>query len=126
MIMTAGIFAVAVIGAESTFSLIHRFKMSTIRASCLATLVFCGLLSLIPADFKVMPLQAAFFGATFVGMTDKSRMGAKRVLIASLLFALIYIFLIPLARGFGGGLGAAAFVSCAIIYSLSRYVFKKH
>jgi len=110
---------VAALGAEITFTLIHRFRFSTIRASTLSTLIFAGGIFL--ANFPDQRvLQAAFFGATFVGMTDKSRLGWKRVLIASQVFALCYIFLIPLAQGVGGGLGASAFLSCAIVLGISR------
>lgn len=115
------VFLVAALGAETTFALIHRFRFSTIRASTISTLVFAGLVYL--AQFpEPRVLQAAFFGATFVGMTDRSRMGWKRVLIASQIFALCYLFLVPFAQGVGGGLGAVAFLSCAIVYGLSRFV----
>lgn len=110
---------VAACGAEVTFALIHRFRFSTIRASTLSTLVFAGIIFI--ANFPDQRiLQAAFFGATFVGMTDKSRLGWKRVLIASQIFALCYLFLIPFAQGIGGGLGASAFLSCAIVLGISR------
>lgn len=110
---------VSALGAEITFAMIHRFRFSTIRASTLSTLVFAGLLFL--ANFPDQRvLQAAFFGATFVGMTDKSRLGWKRVLLASQVFALCYVFLIPFAQGVGGGLGASAFLSCAIVLGISR------
>ncbi|MFM6927890.1 MAG: hypothetical protein ACKOX6_05460 [Bdellovibrio sp.] len=110
---------VAAFGAEITFALIHRFRFSTIRASTLPTLFFAA--GIYFANFPEQRVfQAAFFGATFVGMTDKSRLGWKRVLIASQIFAFCYIFLIPFAQGFGGGLGASAFLSCAIVLGMSR------
>jgi hypothetical protein len=57
-------------------------------------------------------------------MTDKSRMGRKRVLIASLLFGLIFTFLIPFAEGIGGGLGTAAFLSSSCTYLLGKLAKK--
>ncbi|KYG65843.1 hypothetical protein AZI86_01860 [Bdellovibrio bacteriovorus] len=115
------VLLVSIFGAEITFWLIHKKRLSTVRASSLATLVFC-LLTMSLASPLILTLQAGFFGATFVGMTDKSRMGWKRVFIASLVFGLIFYFLIPLANGIGGGLGAAAFVACSIIHLLGQYL----
>lgn len=121
--MLLSVLLVAALGAELTFYLIHQKHISTVRASSGATLVFALLALVIQIPFgNVLP--AAFFGATFVGMTDKSRLGAKRVLAASVIFGLIYTFLIPLAQGFGGGLGAAAFVSISIVYSASKLITK--
>lgn len=94
--MLLSVLVVAALGAEITFFLIHKKHVSTVRASSAATLVFA--LSALALQFpygNVLP--AAFFGATFVGMTDKSRLGAKRVFVASMIFGLIYTFLIPLA-----------------------------
>lgn len=121
--MLLSVLVVAALGAEITFFLIHKKHVSTVRASSAATLVFA--LSALALQFpygNVLP--AAFFGATFVGMTDKSRLGAKRVFVASMIFGLIYTFLIPLAQGFGGGLGAAAFVSISVVYAASRMMTK--
>lgn len=123
--MLLSVLAVAVLGAEITFFLIHKAHWPTVRASSAATLVFASLIGLLHVPF-VGALQAAFFGATFVGMTDKSRLGWKRVLLASLIFGMIFVFLIPLAQGFGGGLGAAAFVSSSVIYSVSKVLMKAY
>ncbi|WII72357.1 hypothetical protein QJS83_00565 [Bdellovibrio sp. 22V] len=117
------VLAVSVIAAELTFFLIHKKQMSTVRASSATSLVFAVLVSALPISF-VGALQAAFFGATFVGMTDKSRMGWKRVFMASLIFGLIFTFLIPLVKGYGGGLGAAAFAACAVVYAMDKFVRK--
>ncbi|WP_373997818.1 hypothetical protein [Bdellovibrio bacteriovorus] len=115
------VILVSVLGAQATFYLIHERRISTVRASSGPTLLFALIVSLLPITF-ITTLQAAFFGSTFVGMTDKSRMGKKRVLVSSVIFALIYSFLVPLAKGIGGGLGAAAFVSCAIVFLLAKIV----
>lgn len=121
--MLLGVLLVAVIGAQLTFFLIHKKHISTVRASSASTLIFAVAAWALQFPFgNVLP--AAFFGATFVGMTDKSRLGAKRVFAASLIFGLIYTFLIPLAQGFGGGLGAAAFVSCAVVDLTGRFLLK--
>ncbi len=121
--MLLSILGVAILGAEITFFLIHKGHMSTVRASSGTSLIFALMIGATSIPFAGA-LQAAFFGATFVGMTDQSRLGWKRVFVASMIFGLIFVFLIPLAKGFGGGLGAAAFVSSSAVYFLSKAVEK--
>ncbi|MNK98213.1 hypothetical protein D3C87_1185720 [compost metagenome] len=121
--MLLSVLFVAAIGAELTFYLIHKKHVSTVRASSASSLLFALSALALQLPFgNVLP--AAFFGATFVGMTDKSRLGYKRVFAASLIFGLIFTFLIPLAQGFGGGLGAAAFVSCAVVHLAGKAMIK--
>lgn len=121
--MLLSVLLVAAIGAELTFYLIHKKHVSTVRASSASTLLFALSALVLQLPFgNVLP--AAFFGATFVGMTDKSRLGSKRVFAASMIFGMIFTFLIPLAQGFGGGLGAAAFVSCAFVHLAGKAMIK--
>lgn len=115
------VLLVSIAGAQITYYLIHKKHVSTVRASAAPTLIFAVTVSFLPVPF-VGALQAAFFGATFVGMTDKSRLGWKRVLIASLVFGLVFFFLIPLVKGVGGGLGAAAFLSSSCVYTLVKLI----
>ncbi|WP_413578044.1 hypothetical protein ACLVWU_05870 [Bdellovibrio sp. HCB290] len=118
-----GVLLVAAISSQITYYLIHHKHWPTVRASAFPTLVFVILLQISGINWDGT-LQGAFFGATFVGMTDKSRLGWKRVLIASMVFGMIFTFLIPLARGIGGGLGAAAFASCSAVYFLTKIAKK--
>lgn len=124
MMMNVSILVVSVLGAEITYFLIHKYHQPTVRASSLSALLFALAVSALNISFG-NALQAAFFGATFVGMTDKSRLGWKRVFVASLVFGLIFVFLIPLAKGIGGSLGTAAFVSSSVVYLLSKMILKK-
>ncbi|WP_413560632.1 hypothetical protein [Bdellovibrio sp. HCB209] len=118
-----GVLLVSMVSAQITYHLIHKWHWATIRASALPTLIFVILLSLLDINLDGA-LRAAFFGATFVGMTDKSRLGWRRVLLASIIFGLVFTFLIPLAKGIGGGLGAAAFAGSAVVYALTNFVKK--
>ena len=119
MIVHVLVMLASVLGAQSTFYLIHHKQFSTVRASSGSTLIFALVTSVFSFSF-IPVLQASFFGATFVGMTSKSRMGRKRVLVASLAFALIFIFVLPSLKGLGGGLGTAAFVSTTGVYLVSQ------
>ena len=115
---------VSVLGAQITFFLVHEKRFSTVRASSAATLVFALLTGFFATDF-VLSLQAAFFGSTFVGMTSNSRMGRKRVFLASLLFAAVFICVLPSLKGLGGGLGTAAFVSSTTVYFVEKAIRKR-
>ncbi|WP_413580910.1 hypothetical protein [Bdellovibrio sp. HCB288] len=119
----AGVLLVSILGAQATYFLIHHKHWPTVRASAFPALLFVIFLRLSGVNWDGA-LQGAFFGATFVGMTDKSRLGWKRVLVASLVYGVIFTFLIPLARGVGGGLGAAAFASCSVVYILTNFAKK--
>ena len=113
----------AVLGAQVTFYLIQDKHVTPVRASSASTLIFALTTFILPFPF-INALQASFFGSTFVGMTAKTRMGRKRVLGASLLFAAIFIFALPLFQGLGGGLGTAAFLASAAVHVAFR-IFKK-
>lgn len=107
----------SLLGAHLTYFLSHRGKMGPIRASALSTLFFLACTFLAP--FAIIPrLQAAFFGATFVGMSDASRLSEKRVLFASAIFGVFFCFLSQFKGGIGGTLGAAAFASSVLAYAL--------
>lgn len=118
-----GVVLVSIISAQITYYLIHQRHWPTIRASAFPALVFAILLTLLDVNWGGA-LRAAFFGATFVGMTDKSRLGWRRVLIASVIFGFVFTFLIPLAKGIGGGLGAAAFAACSVVLALTNVAKK--
>ena len=100
----------SLLGTHITYWVSHKTRFSAIRASALSTLIFVAATS----DPR---LQAAFFGATFVGMSDSSRLSEKKVLLASAIFSLIFSFLLAhLRAGIGGTLGASAFISCLLVY----------
>ncbi|XGC79812.1 hypothetical protein ACES2L_10770 [Bdellovibrio bacteriovorus] len=120
----AWILISSVLGSQLTYFLVHKKHLTTVRASAAPALIFSLVVSSLPIPFAA-PLRAGFLGATFVGMTDKSRLGWKRVFAASVIYGLVFYFLLPLVDGFGGGLGAAAFASCGFIFFLDK-VFKKY
>ena len=114
------ILLISLLGAHVTYWLSHHTKMGAIRASALSTLVFVAVTS--PFSFLILAkLQAAYFGATFVGMSDASRLGEKRILLAAVIFGAIFSFLLRFRGGIGGTLGASAFVACLLVYGLSQF-----
>ncbi len=111
---------VSQVATQATHQLALRPGFGPVRASSLFTLIFIGLTFTLP--FAVIPtLHAACLGASFVGMTEPTRLSRKELAFASLIFAFIFQFLIIYLKGFGGALGLSAFVSCLVTY----FIFKK-
>lgn len=111
---------IAQAATQSTHALALRPNFGQVRASSLLTLIFIGLTFSLPFD-SIPSLQAAFLGASFVGMTEPHRLSRKELMVASLIFGFIFQFLIIYLKGFGGALGLSAFVSCLVTY----FLFKK-
>jgi hypothetical protein len=106
-------FSVALVATFGTHHLAQNNKIGSVRASSLLTLAFC--LITYPISYELIPsLQAAFFGASFVGMASPTRLSKIQLFIASIVFSFIYVFLIHHLKGIGGALGFSAFVSCLI------------
>ena len=109
------------IGAHGTHLLVMKKDHGPVRISSFLTLFFIGLTTLIESP-KIEALQAIFFGSSFIGMSDSARLTKTQLSMASLLFVLIFIFLIHHLKGIGGAIGFSAFVSCLVIYSLSKMI----
>lgn len=107
--------------------IIHR-NLSPIRASTALTLSFVALTSFF-AYPDMLVLQAGFFGASFVGMTEPTRMSNRTLLMTACVFSFVFYFVIPHTRGLGGALGCGAFISCLLIlgsYKFFNLIKKKY
>lgn len=79
----------------------------------------------VPFEFEhKLLLQSAFLGATFVGMSETGKMSEKRLFWASLVYALIFNYVLPFNVGLGGALGFAAFTSCLFVQFMRTHVIK--
>jgi len=76
---------------------------------------------------KMIPLGAAWFGASFAGMTSVERLDGRQWTLP--LIGLIYGFLSmdsgPRLHGFGGGLGTTALVSVLAAFGIARLLVAK-
>ena len=113
------ILMIAILSTQLTRQFVIRTGSSPIRASSALTLIFVFISSLFTSPL-IPSLQASFLGATFVGMSEPGRMTKKKLLTASIIFSLIFYFLLPHSRGLGGALGCAAFTSCVITLLLKK------
>ena len=117
-----GTIGVSLLGTHATYWLTHRRRMNSVRAAGLGSVAFVALAWASHWPF-LLALQPAFFGATFVAMSEPHRLAEKRVLAAGVVFALILFGLqqadfLHFHGGLGGTLGGAAFVACICVYWL--------
>lgn len=102
---------VTLVASYGTHLLSQNQKFGPVRASSLLTLAFCLITYPIPHEM-IPSIQAAFYGATFVGMASPNKLSKIQLFIACLIFSYIYVFMIHHLEGIGGALGFSAFVSC--------------
>ncbi len=98
-----------IVGVFATYSIVHFFELSIVLASCLIGLF---------GHFLARKYEAAIYCGSFAGMVSVILFGFFEVLVLALICAFIYILTKPLLSGYGGKLGAIAFMSSLIVHSL--------
>ncbi|TXD49436.1 hypothetical protein [Polaribacter sp. IC073] len=117
-----------VIGAILTFYVSRKFKQSAVRSSALLSLVvglvfYCFPEILNPYLTKNIPM--VFLGTSFIGMVSLEAYGNYlRLALAGIIFSSIYINKSHFFEGFGGALGALAFISLLTIMGVSDFLLK--
>lgn len=112
----------SVLGAIICFEASKFQKLGALRASALSTLVFGFVLYLVGIREEVY--LAAFYGASFAGMSCPTRFARLGIALSGLVFGLLFTLLVPHLQGYGGALGVSAFVSvCSVL--LAQILFTK-
>ena len=120
MLTTIFIIIGGCLGAIGTFQL-QKIGLSPVVASCAV-----GLLgALIGYLMKNEDLAMVIFAGSFVGMTTVSIASFPIMLIAGLACGVLYVLSEPIFVGYGGKLGAIAFVSVAIVLGLFMVLSKE-
>ena len=102
-------------------SVLGRLKhVGFVRSSALLTIVFCFFAHIFKLDDSAC--LAAFFGGSFVGMTAASRLSLISIIIASVLFGIVYENYILGASSLGGTLGFVALICTFTLYLSSKLV----
>jgi hypothetical protein len=109
------VIIISQVAAQATHALALTKYFGSVRASSFLTLIFIGLTSLFSFP-EASLLQAAFLGSSFIGMTDPERLSRLQIFFASVIFSLIFYFLLHYLKGPGGILGFSAFVSCLLTH----------
>jgi hypothetical protein len=111
----------ALAGTLLTYKLSSYSFLGKIRASAISSILFYAILS--PIDHPFVPMmQACFFGASFVGMTDPRRLGFKGVALAGIIYGILFFLFVPKVANLGGALGMTAFLASSLVYSISKRV----
>ena len=122
------ILITGVLGAILTYFFSHELKQGPVRSSAVLALIvslffysFPDLLNM----YLTKNIPIVFIGATFIGMISSS--GKQRyvqLVVAGAFFSLMYIYNYDLFEGYGGSLGALAFIALLVTLFLS-YLFSR-
>jgi|SRR5690606_33438190 len=116
--------ASAVLGAITTYWLQTRWKVSPVLASSAVTLLIA--LTVLPFAGSSEWIQAipyAGIGGSFIGMSTKKNVkGFETVLLAAMIFGLIFIHSSQFFEGFGGALGTSACISVLTAISWRKFI----
>jgi len=99
------------LGAIGTFQL-QKTGINVIVASCVVGLVG----ELIGHLLNNEDLAMVIFAGSFVGMTTASFVSLPIILVAGFICGGLYLISAPLFDGFGGKLGALAFISVLVVF----------
>ncbi len=116
---------VAIVAAIVTFWLSEPCKFGAVCASAIPSAILAlGVHLLSPAwQVKMLPLAAAWFGASFAGMTSMERLAGRYWMLPllGLIFGVLFAGAGPRVHGFGGLLGITALVSVMAALGLARW-----
>ncbi|GAA0878240.1 hypothetical protein GCM10009119_12080 [Algoriphagus jejuensis] len=113
----------AVFSAISTYWLHTRFSLSPILASSAVTLIVALAVQPLNTSEWVQAIPYAAIGGSFIGMSTKKNIkGFESVLLAALIFGLIFIHSSKFFEGFGGALGTSACISVLTAISWRKLI----
>ncbi|MBU2996415.1 hypothetical protein KO500_08210 [Cellulophaga baltica] len=117
-----------ILGATVTFYVSHSLKQGAVRASALLSLIVGLFFYFFPSLLNVYlttQIPIIFIGTSFIGMiSSEAKKHYGQLATAGVLFSIIYINKNHLFDGFGGALGALAFI--ALLASLAfSFLFSK-
>ena len=104
-----------ILGAWLTFFLSERLKQGPVRSSAILSLIVSLFFYCFPDlcnAYLTKNIPFVFIGATFIGMVSPlSRRNYIRLAVAASLFGIIYVNKAHFFEGYGGALGALAFIA---------------
>ena len=119
-----------ILGSTTTFYVSAKYKISSVRSSALLSTLVGLFFYSFPELFnayvtKNIPL--VFLGTSFIGMVSSISFGSYfRLATAGILFSIIYSFKSHFFEGFGGALGALAFISFLTSISITILLSRKY
>ena len=123
--LLGAVFVVAIVAAPLTFWLSEHCKFGAVCASAVPSAVLGLSINVFssPWQGKMLPLAAAWLGASFAGMTSTERLAGRYWMLPllGLIFAFLFAGSGPRVHGFGGLLGTTALVSVLAGLGLARW-----
>ncbi len=105
----------SVVAAMLTFIVNVRFKQGPVKSSAGLSLLVAAFFYLFPhllSPYLTTKIPAAFFGATFSGMSARTVLpNTWWAALAGFIFGFIFVHTSTFFTGFGGGLGTTACLS---------------
>lgn len=95
-------------------------KIGPVLASAISSLLISIPLEFYDFNGYAVVISAVFMGGTFVGMSSKTLFNWGVIMLAGLVFGVLYYFLTLNFGGFGGTLGTTACLSCLLVLPLSK------
>ena len=113
----------AVLSAISTYWLHTRFSLNPIIASSAVTLAVALAMQPFNSSDWVEAIPYAAIGGSFIGMSTKKNIkGFESIILAGLIFGLIFIHSSQFFEGFGGALGTSACISALTAISWRKFI----
>ena len=123
------IIITGVLGATLTFYVNEHLKQGAVRASAVLTLIVSLFFYSFPDllnPYLTQNIPTAFIGASFVGMVSSKAVSNYRwLIIAGIIFSIIYINKSTFFRGYGGALGTSAFIAVLATMAIPVVFSKK-
>ncbi|MHA7944545.1 hypothetical protein ACJOV8_015820 [Formosa sp. 3Alg 14/1] len=118
-----------ILGATLTFYVNEHLKQGAVRASALLTLIVSLFFYYFPEvlnPYLTQNIPTAFIGASFVGMvSSKAIIHYRWLIIAGIIFSIIYINKSMFFQGYGGALGTSAFIALLATMAIPVVFSKK-
>jgi hypothetical protein len=112
---------IAAFGAIIPYVMQHRYRQDPVFASAGPSLLFA--LVSIPLFSLGAFYSGVFFSASFIGMSDRTRLkNVYWVLLSGLVLGVLYDLMAPLFNGAGGKLGTLALLSVLIVFGFEKVV----
>ncbi|WP_382381650.1 hypothetical protein [Formosa undariae] len=123
------IIITGILGATLTFYVNEHLKQGAVRASALLTLIVSLFFYFFPEllnPYLTQNIPPAFIGASFVGMvSSKAIVHYQWLIMAGIIFSIIYINKSIFFRGYGGALGTSAFIALLATMAIPVVFSKK-
>ncbi len=122
------IIIIGILGATVTFFVSDHLKQGRVRASATLSLLVSMFFYCYPevlSPFLTSNIPLVFIGASFIGMvTSRAKGNYFRLALAGCLFSILYLNKDQFFEGYGGALGALAFIALFSTITFSELISK--